>query len=231
MPQLNKISLFIFSLLLCACTSNEVKTSSIASTDDFSGYLGDYSGLTTKELSTGTKVLRWQHPQLKQGLYKKLMIEPVSFYPEPQVQDQVGKETLAEVSRYMSILLVRLAKQNGIELTKKPGPDVLRLRSAFTAVDIKSEGLSIRDIIPIRMIITGVTLATGKQDLNVTMLFEAELRDSRSHQVMLKAIRKGNALQLENRDEQLSLEHIKPLIDSWGLDINDSFATFSKVLQ
>lgn len=196
----------------------------------FSGFIADYRGLQPVALESGTVALRWTHPELPQRRYSALIIEPVVFYPRPQVRDQVGHAALAAIAGHADQRLRDAAERAGIALTATAGAGVLRLRSAFTSIAVRPEGLSVRDAIPIRLIVKGITLAAGEGDYQVTLHHEFEMRDTQTGEVMVKAVRKGKTLDLANRHEQLTLGHARPLLDRWGMDVEAGFAQIVRLL-
>ena len=146
-------------------------------------------------------------------------------------QDKVSEQTLLELGKKFNDLTKELAFNNAISTTQTPGPGVLRLRSAFTAINIDAKGFKPQDIVPIRLLIKGVELADGLEDYHVTVFHELELLDTQTKEVLVKAIRKGNTLKLRNRQENLSSNHFDLLLEQWGLDIIEGFEQFSFVFN
>ena len=54
------------------------------SSGEHSGFLKDYSQLAPAKDATGEPVMRYVSPKLTSGAYKKVLIDPVQFYPTPQ---------------------------------------------------------------------------------------------------------------------------------------------------
>jgi len=124
--------------------------------------------------------------------------------------------------------LRELAKINHIEVTTKPGKQVLRIRSAFTAIRVTDEDFTAFDLLPVKMIVTAAEMSAGGRDQDVTMIHEFEVVDSLSNKSLIKGIRKGKTLQLANKKEKLTMQLVKLLLKKWNMDIEESFHHFAK---
>ena len=60
--------------------------------------------------------------------------------------------------------------------------------------------------------------AAGTRDKNTEIYVELEALDGRTSQPMVRVVRKGHGLELENDSEQLSLATLRPALDVWARD-------------
>lgn len=182
-----------------------------------SGFLGDYSALKTTKDPAGDTVQRYLNPKLKPGTYQAVMIDPTEYYPAPTPTKQVSAATLEEIRNYMDRgLREKLGAQ--VKLSPQPGPGVLRIRPAITAVAPQTPGLKPYQYIPIAFIVSSAT-GRGKE---ATISIEIEAVDSLSGERMGASVRKGSGAKLESDDAPLTLNDVKPLLDRW-IDTGASF--------
>jgi hypothetical protein len=175
-----------------------------------SGFLGDYSDLSEVTDAAGAKVKRYVNPKFKPGAYQALMIDPIQYYPAPKPTDQVSASTLTDISRYVD---KGLREQIGakVKLVSEPGPGVLRMKPAITAVVPKSESLKAYQYIPIAFLVTEVK----GRDKEASMQIEVDLVDSLSGERMGAAMRSGVGEKLPNKDASLTLTDVMPLLNKW----------------
>lgn len=197
--------LAIGGLLLAACAS---QPASVAKNGQYSGFLGDYSALKETKDAAGDTVLRYVNPKLKPGAYQKLMIDSTQYYPAPEPTDQVSAATLEDIRRYMDKEL-RDKLGAKVTLASKPGPGVLRLRPAITAVAPQTPGLKPYQYIPIAFVATTVIGRGAEARLNT----EFEVVDSVTGERMGAAVRQGVGTKLAG--DELTLKDVQPLIDRW----------------
>ena len=204
--------LVVTAMLLGACTS------STASKEKYSGFLSDYSGLQSVKLADGTKTLRWVSPNIKNKSYTKIYIDPVTVYPAPKDEKQVDAKLVRSAAAYLD-QAVRQQLQGTIQVVDSPEPGALRLRAAITAVETPAEGFKAYEVIPIALVVYGVSSATGARDRNVNAYLEAEITDIDSNEVLGYAVKKGvSDEQLENSEAKVSMAQLKPTLDAWAKD-------------
>jgi hypothetical protein len=182
-----------------------------------SGFLGDYSALQAGKDATGERVMRYVNPKLNSGAYEAVMIEPTQYYPAPMPSRQVSAETLEEIRNYVDEgLRDRLGAE--VKLASQPGPGVLRMRPAITAVASQTPGLKPYQYIPVAFIVSSAKGRGKEAAINI----EVELTDSVSGERMGAAVRKGAGAKLASDDAQLRLDDLKPVLDRW-IDTGASF--------
>jgi hypothetical protein len=175
-----------------------------------SGFLGDYSDLSEVTDAAGAKVKRYVNPKFKPGAYQALMIDPIQYYPAPKPTDQVSASTLTDISRYVD---KGLREQIGakVKLVSEPGPGVLRMKPAITAVVPRSASLKAYQYIPIAFLVTEVK----GRDKEASMQIEVDLVDSLSGERMGAATREGVGEKLPNKEASLTLTDVMPLLNKW----------------
>jgi hypothetical protein len=182
--------------------------------EHFSGYLGDYSKLESVKGEGGDEIRRWVSPKLQKGEYLKLMVDPIVFFPQAQPTPQISAETLRQIGAYANEALRRELGKSFL-LVNQAGPGVARLQVAFTGVTTETEGLAPYEYIPVAAIAAGVQEATGTRSREPAIQVEAQVTDSLSNQRLAAAVRRAKAKPvLKNDKEQLTLEMMRPLIDS-----------------
>lgn len=182
-----------------------------------SGFLGDYSKLTQEKDATGETVLRYVNPALKSGDYNSVIIDPVQFHPEPKATEQVSEQTLNDIRNYVDSGL-REKMAGKMTIATEPGPDVLQIRPAITAVASQSAGLKPYELLPIGFLISS---AKGRDKVaGITIEFDAV--DSVTGERVGASVRKGAGAKLDSSSAQLTLEHLRPTLDKW-IETGSSF--------
>ena len=182
-----------------------------------SGFLGDYAALKEVKDAAGDTVMRYVSPKLKPGAYQAVMIDPTQYYPAPKPTQQVTSSTLTEISNYLD---KGLSEKLGAKVTvvSEPGPGVLRIRPAITAVAPQTVGLKPYQVIPIAFIITSAKGRGKEAAINV----EIDVVDSVTGERMGASVRKGIGAKLANDKAPLTLKDVQPLLDKW-IDTGSSF--------
>lgn len=183
----------------------------------YSGWMKDYSDLAEFRSPSGATAMRWISPELKKGQYRAVMIDPVTYYPEPKTGAQVSLKTLNAIPDYLE---QQVRKEVGavLPVVSQPGPGVLRFRAAITAVETPIEGLQAYEVIPVALVFAGASTAAGTRDHNTLVYMEAVMTDAASGKVLGKVVRKGIGEPLESKKDQLTVSDTKPVIDSWAKD-------------
>ena len=182
--------------------------------DKNSGFLSDYSKLKKEKDPLGVKRKVWISPTLTGVNYQKILVEPVGFHPQPEPSKQVSGEVIEEIRVYLDSTL-RESIGAELPLVAEPGPGVMRLRLAITAVGAK-KGLKPREFLPRAMIIAGAKEAAGVRKHDVALFVESELTDSVSKEVLALVVREAKGIKLKRGKDQLTLDDAKPTIDEWG---------------
>jgi hypothetical protein len=182
-----------------------------------SGYLGDYAALKEVKDAAGNTVMRYVNPKLKPGMYKAVMIDPTQYYPAPKPSEQVSSQTLTDISNYLDKGL-RDTLGAKVTIVSEPGPGVLRIRPAITAVAPKNAGLKPYQMIPVAFVVSSVA-GRGKE-ANIEV--EVDVVDSVTGERMGASVRKGVGAKLASDKAALTLTDVQPLLNQW-IDTGSSF--------
>lgn len=209
-------TLCLASVMLYGCASKYVES------DQYSGFLKNYSMLKEDKSPSGAPVMRWIKPDVDANRYTSVYIEPSQLYPKPQPTEKVPQSTLTGITQYYDQTLKSHFSQV-LPLAKGPGPGVLVVRPAITAVSAKTKGLRPYEVIPIALIAAGVSTATGIRDQDTSIATEAAFIDGGNQQVVAQVVRKGAGTELENSDQVMQAKDAKAVLDGWAKDMVASF--------
>lgn len=206
----------VFSLTLAGCSSK------VTQPEEYSGFLGDYSRLKEEKSPSGADVMRWVDPGIEPGKYTRIYIEPTQLYPKPQPTVKIPQTTLSGITAYYDQALRREAGKS-LPLATGPGPGVLVMRAAITAVGSKTEGLKPYEVIPIALVAAAVSTASGIRDQETTLGTEAVFLDGGNNAVIAQVVRKGTGKPLSNESQVMKPDDVKGVIDGWAADLHQSF--------
>jgi len=214
-------TLCVASLGIAGCASQ------VTQPDEYSGFLSNYSQLKQAKSPSGVEVKRWVDPQLDLSRYNAVYIEPTQFYPKPQATTKIPDSTLNGINTYYNQALKReLAKS--LPLANAPGPGVIVVRAAITAVSSKTEGLKPYEFIPVALVAAAVSTGTGIRDQETTLGTEAQFLDGANGKVLAQVVRKGTGKPLENDAQVMKADDVKNVIDGWASDLHQSYVKFKK---
>ncbi|MGB7799704.1 DUF3313 domain-containing protein [Buttiauxella sp.] len=213
-----------------ACLTGIIALAGCASStpepEKYSGFLKDYSGLQKTETSTGRTIMRWVDPDYKGSNYDSLVYNPITYYPEPTPNTQIGKKMLDGLLNYTNTKLKGAAQQR-IPLVAKPDSHSLIFRGAITAVDSSKQGLQFYEVVPIALVVAGTQAATGHRTMNTNLYFEAELIDAATQKTVMRVVRKGEGEDLSNENTEMTLDTLKQVVDDLATDAS-TFDTSQK---
>ncbi|NWL78735.1 DUF3313 domain-containing protein [Pseudomonas taiwanensis] len=192
-------------------------SSKITQPEEYSGFLGDYSKLEETMSASGEPVLRWTAPDFDPKRYGTLLVEKPVFHPAQAPSDQMSQQTMDQIAAYMRMSLQRelIGKAR---LVGTPEADTLIVRPSISAVAISNEHLKVYEVIPIALLAAATTTAAGARDQEVAIYAEVEAVDAASGKPVVRTVRKGQGLSLENRKTPLVLDDLKPVLDDWARD-------------
>lgn len=209
-----KASALLLAALLLGCSSQSVEPQAQA----HSGFLGDYYAQLRPAISvSGQPVMRWISPTLQRGSYKKVMISPSQFYPEPKTSDKLYTETLDQILSYFDTDLYQDVSAV-MPVVTTASPQTLKLRVAITAVSAQVQGLKPYEVIPVALLAAGAAYATGERDESVSMSVEYEVTDSVTGEVVAVGMREGFGKPLARKSDTVTLDELAPVLDTWSDD-------------
>ncbi|MNY06351.1 hypothetical protein D3C86_1391040 [compost metagenome] len=197
-------------------------SSKVVEPDQYSGFLKDYSQLKEAQSPSGATVMRWVDPKLDIKKYSSVYIEPTQLYPKPQPTAKIPQGTLSGITSYYDQALKREVGKS-LPLAAGPGPGVLVVRAAITAVSSKTEGLKPYEVIPIALVAAAVSTASGIRDQETDLATEAVFLDGGNNKVLAQVVRKGTGKPLENSSQQMTVDDTKKVLDGWAADVHQSY--------
>lgn len=192
--------------------------------DDYSGFLSDYSQLQEVKGNSDRLLLIWIDPNFKNKAYKKLLIKPVQFYPNPETNDKTKKAFLNDLLQSMNKQLFTVAKNDALPVTQTEDSSSIRLESVLTAVSVAKTGLKPREVIPVMLLIAAIESATDRRSHDVTVNLEYRLVDSATNKVMVRGLVRGDTESLKH----LTLKDASQLLHKWDMDFNTGFLRFKE---
>ncbi len=214
-------TLCLASLGVVGCSSN------VTQPDEYSGFLKDYSRLKQAKSPSGAEVMRWVDPTLNVNKYTSVYVEPSQFYPAPQPTAKIPQSTLNGITQYYDQALKREISKS-LPLASAPGPGVIVVRPAITAVSSQTEGLKAYEIIPVALVAAAVSTATGIRDQETDLATEAVFIDGQTQDVVAQVVRKGTGKPLENDSRVMTANDVKHVIDGWASDMHQSYLKLKK---
>ena len=202
-------------LMAMLCLTSAGAIAAVDEVTKVSGYLGPeiYALLEEVETKSGDKVKRWVGPKLSFANYKKVLIEEVILYPEPEPGPQVSRETLDAVRAYLTMKL-REKVDAVLNVVSEPGPEVLRMQLAITGVEVTTEGMKVYEIMPVAAVFGGLKALTGTRDREVLVFLEGKMSDSETGEIVGAVVRRLEGEKLEGTKEQLRMEHLQGNLDT-----------------
>jgi len=214
-------TLCVASIAMAGCASK------VTQPDEYSGFLSDYSQLKEAKSPSGVEVMRWVDPQLDLSRYTAVYIEPTQFYPKPQATTKIPESTLNGINTYFNQALKRELGKS-LPLANGPGPGVMVVRAAITAVSSKTEGLKPYEFVPVALVAAAVSTGTGIRDQETTLGTEAQFLDGANGKVLAQVVRKGTGMPLSNDSQVMKADDVKGVIDGWASDLHQSYVKLKK---
>jgi len=224
--QHNKSSITSLTRCMALCLLLPMAGWSTAADKQFSGFLGpdeNYARLQEAELKSGEKEMRWLSPKLNLANYKRVLLEPVGFYPEPEPNERVTAETLQQLQAHLDM---RLREQVGevLTLADSPASEVARIEAAVTGVAIKTQGMKAYEVVPMAAVMGGVKAASGKRKQDVSVFVEVRITDSENGELLGMVVRTVAGKPLKNKKTELKFSDIEADLDTAASDASEAIA-------
>jgi hypothetical protein len=180
-----------------------------------SGFLPDYSLLKPVKDPSGNRTERWVSPKLSRDNYHAIIVDAVVFHPRPQPSSQVSQETLDKISAYLTTTLSNVVLA-AVPHATEPGPGVLQVRAAITAVSTGDTSLKACELVPAAFVFSGAMRLAGKRTQDLTLSMEGLVVDSVSGEPLLMVVRQGKGEQIKNTTTPVTVDALKARIDAWA---------------
>jgi hypothetical protein len=177
-----------------------------------SGFLKDYSKLQMVKDSEGVERRVWISEKLTRVNYKAVLLDPVTFYPKEQPNEQVSLSALNDIRAYIDAAL-RETVTASLPTAPAAGPGIARVRVALTAASVNKD-LKAYQLIPVAFVFTMAKRAAGATEYPVKLYVEAEITDSVTGEVLSQMVREAQGIQVKG-NEQVTLAMARPYIDRW----------------
>ncbi|NVZ69182.1 DUF3313 domain-containing protein [Pseudomonas costantinii] len=214
-------TLCIASIGVTGCASK------LTQPEEYSGFLSDYSQLKEAKSPSGAEVMRWIDPNLNLNNYSAVYVEPTQFYPKPHGTTKIPDSTLNGINTYYNQALKRELVKS-LPLANAPGPGVIVVRAAITAVSSKTESLRPYEYVPVALVAAAVSTGAGIRDQETTLGTEAQFLDGASGKVLAQVVRKGTGKPLSNDSQVMRADDVKAVIDGWASDLHESYVKLKK---
>ena len=198
-------------LLLAGCSSKVTKT------DQYSGFLSDYSKLQETTSPSGHKTLRWIDPSYKESNYRGLYFEPVVYFPAEKPTTRVSQDTLNKIKAYASQRIKTALQDRFTVLNSPAGSRVLVAKLAITAVSAENEDMKFYEVVPVAAVVASTMAASG----HTTLYIEGELIDQDTGKTVLEVARKAYGKTVSNDSSPVTAEDVKAAIDDMVKDITN----------
>ncbi|WP_114195672.1 DUF3313 domain-containing protein [Edaphovirga cremea] len=207
------IAALSLALLVAGCASK------VATREEYSGFLPDYTKLQEATTPSGHTVLRWIDPDFKESNYRGVYFAPFVFFPSAKPTQRVSKETLDKIWRYAN-QRIRAAMAERITVLDSPkGKRVLIAKVAITAVSAQDKDIQFYEVVPVAAVVATTMAASGNRSQNTTLFLEAQFIDQDTGRTVLAVIRKGMGKQVSNSNAPITAEDVKSAIDDMVTDI------------
>lgn len=209
------IAVLAAGLLLAGCSSKVTKT------DQYSGFLSDYSKLQETTSPSGHKTLRWIDPSYKESNYRGLYFQPVVYFPAEKPTARVSQDTLNKIKAYAT-QRIKAALQDRFTILPSPaGKRVLVAKLAITAVSAEDEDMKFYEVVPVAAVVASTMAASGHRTQNTTLYIEGELIDQDTGKTVLEVVRKTYGKTVNNDSTPVTAEEVKAAIDDVVTDITN----------
>lgn len=210
-------------LRLCLITGLVVTSlagcsSKVAETQQYSGFLSDYSRLRATESPGGHQTLRWISPDFHSADYHGIYYKPVVYYPAAKPTARVSQSTLDNLKNYVdSRFKVAVAKHK--PLVNTTGQGTLIMKTAITSVSAENQDMKFYEVVPVAAVIASTMAASGHRTQNSVLYLETQLSDAKTGKVMLEAVRKAYGKTVPNNSAPITLEDLKQGADEMINDV------------
>jgi hypothetical protein len=182
-----------------------------AAAQEASGPLADYARLQPSPDNPIGK--RWIDPSFNFKPYMKIMFDPVEVWVNPASQ---YKGASPDVLKRMSdgfLNSFRQALQPAYQVVNKPGPDVLRVKSYITGVNLVKPSANPADFVPVVFLFR----AASGADAGRNIVLSAELQVlGPDGKVVAEAVASGTSDKKITESQQVTWSDLKSVSDSWG---------------
>ncbi len=161
--------------------------------------------------------LVYKEPGVDLKKYHAVMLEPLLFAKREANGQMVflSAGTQNDINAYYQQQLRRELAQNGVSVSDKPGEGVATIQAAVTGLDLQRPDMKIRDLLPTKLAIDVTKNVVGKEPYLLNVSSMTQLVDSQSGKLLVRAMNMRKDKDKVTKDQTLTLQDIKELIDDW----------------
>ncbi|MEN4770567.1 DUF3313 domain-containing protein [Duffyella gerundensis] len=193
-------------------------SSKVAETQQYSGFLRDYSRLQATDSPSGHPTLRWISPDYHSADYQGIYYTPVVYYPAAKPTARVSQSTLENLKNYVDSRM-KAAVARHKPLVGSPGPGTLIMKTAITTVSAENQDMKFYEVVPVAAVVASTMAASGHRTQNSVLYLETQLIDAKTGNVMVEAVRKAYGKTVPNNSAPITLEDLKQGADEMINDV------------
>jgi hypothetical protein len=182
------------------------------------GFLNDYNRLQADTEMDDKGAQFWKSPDVDFKKYKKFMLDPVSYFVTPDqfpeghvINTQLANNTTAYFTKQ---ILAALPPE--FEVVDQAGPDVARLRMVLTGISVDRKSLKAYQYVPVALVLTTVSEATGNRDSIAVLSMEGQVIDSLTGQVVAEVLQQAGTEVGVKKIEDATDQDVYPNLDFWA---------------
>ncbi len=204
------LMVLLLSLLIAGCAGKADLRQNNA------GFLHDYSKLEQDPEDKGRWI--WVNPEIDFRQYRSFMIDPVvmQLSTEAARAHQPNPEVVEQITVYFAEAMQR-ELQPEYPVVDTPGAGVGRISLAITGIVPTRKQLQAWQLLPVALVATAASEATGVRSRQLLMSAEGEINDSVSGVVLSQFVgmRAGSDLKAVENFE-ITPEQAKAALDYWA---------------
>lgn len=213
-------------ILMSACSSSNYKELE----QPHIGFIGDYSKFSIVETNDGLKSYQYAGERIRSGIYDKVILEPVAFYPQESTTDQVTAKLLAKTKAYIDQHLSAMMPSY-LDVVEFPQEGAFILTPKITAIKTSTGDVKINEIIPVGSLIALGKATAGYRHQNVEIYMEIKATDSVDNAFIGGSVKQGKGAEISDSNEVITLDNLKPLLDVWVKDARGTLEKMSALQQ
>lgn len=196
-----------FLFILSGCSNKDM-------TAKQSGFLDDYESLKPSPYEKGA--LMYISPGAKVASYKNVIIEPVRIIVN---NEEIKTDTglLKEMSEYLTNRARKAIEINDkFKLVDQVEENTLRVEIALTAVIVSHDDIQVYQFIPVALVLTGASRATGVVNEKARVLAEMKVTDATTNESLIRVIDLQKGKRIDIRGQEVTFELVQPVLDTWA---------------
>ena len=213
----NQLKILCFCLILafqtgCAYQQKKLRI------DHVTTFLSDKS-LMNLEKTPDKESFRWVDSKLRQGFYRNIIIEPISFnnqiYQVNDFSEKLERALTSRIKKEMTLV--------GLKIDQRKTRKTLRVRSHVSSIESKTKGIGLRDLTISSALFSCVQALLGYRDSYVFLYLEMEIVDASTNEPLAAFVSKGSAIQSNNKEVKINdiLKIMSDWIEQGMLEMNE----------